>query len=438
LIVPSKLRRKLVVAMTLAASLWAHLFLTQMPDTMGDVGMYAAWAASIESFGIEGAYFPAFAQRFPIDYPPVFPYLLGFLSWLRGLVDASPLGPASALEFWIPLPAALADLATAFLVYVSVKRIASWRAAYLSMLLYAFNPAVLFATAYWGVMDALNIFFALLALVFLDQRKPELAWLAITLGVFTKPFAAVIALLIAAITLGRYGWARTLRCGIVSLGVSALVLAPLLFTHPPVEAIHRVLFDFGNMPFVTSNAHNLWWSLTGGVPWVSVYSPAIGTLSYQTVGMLVFFPFWALVCAASFMNRDRVALYLLAALACFGFFMLSTHMHENHLFTALPLLAIVAVTSRPLAFVYAGASLTLLSNMLLHDPYLVTEFLYDLRYDPRHLMRFTFAPGGNISATHLWWTHANALLNLALFGGLAFLTLRRWRAQPSHKAALST
>lgn len=432
--VPSSLRRKLGVALTLAASLWVHLCLTQMPDTMGDVGMYAAWAASIEGYGIEGAYFPSFAQRFPIDYPPVFPYLLAFLSWGRGLVDASPLGPAKALEFWIPLPAALADLATALLVYISVKRIASWRAAYLSMLLYAFNPAVLFATAYWGVMDALNIFFALLALVFLDQRRPELSWAAITLGVFTKPFAAVIALVIAAITLGRYGWARSLRCGIVSAAVSVLILAPLLPAHSPVEAIHRVLFDFGNMPYVTSNAHNLWWLLTGGVPWVSVNSPAVGTLSYQTVGMLLFFPFWALVCAASFVNRDLVTKYLLCALVSFGFFMTITHMHENHLFTALPLLAIVAVNSRPLAWLYAGASLTLLSNMLLHDPYLVTEYLYDLRYDPRQLMRFTFAPGGRISATHLWWTHANALVNLGLFGGLALLTFRRLRPSPRREA----
>ena len=424
---PQSLSKRLSVAITLLASLCVHLFLTRMPDTMGDVGMYAAWAESIERYGFDGAYFSSFAARFPIDYPPVFPYLLGLLSWLRGLLDASPLGPASALQFWIPFPAALADVATAFLVYVTVKRIAPWRTAYLSMLIYAFNPAVLFATAYWGVMDSLNIFFAVLALVFLDQRKPELSWAAITLGVFTKPFAAVIALVVAVITLRQYGWARSLRCAGVSLGLSILVLSPFLAAHSPAETVYRVMFDFGNMPYVTSNAHNLWWLLTGGVPWVSVYSPALGSLSYQAVGMLLFFPFWAMVCAAIWRSPGLVSKYLLCALLSFGFFMVITHMHENHLFTALPLLAIVAVTNRPLAWVYAGASLTLLTNMLLHDPYLVTEFLYGLRYDPRQLMSFTFAPAGRISAPHLWMTRADALANLGLFAYLAFLALRQVR-----------
>ncbi len=424
----TSLEKKLAIGFTLVASAGVHLVFMRMPDTMGDVGMYVSWASAVERLGIAGAYFSP--QRFPIDYPPVFPYLLAFLSWLRGLIDSSPLGPASALQFWIPLPAALADVATAWLVYVTVKRIGSWRAAYASMLLYAFNPALLFATAYWGVMDSLNIFLAVFSLVLLDRRKPEWAWAAITLGVFTKPFAAIIALVVAVITLRQYGWARIFRCGAVSFALSVLILFPFLSVVSPTIAIQRVMFDWGNMPYVTANAHNTWWLITGGPPWVTVYEAFIGEWSYQAIGVLAFFSFWGVILAAAWRIQDLVAKYLLCALLSYGFFMINTHMHENHLFTVLPLLAIVAAARRSLAILYAGVTLTLLLNMVLHDPYLVTEFLYGLPYDARHLMSFTFAPGGKISAVHLWLTRINAIANVGLFVTLGWLTFRQLRSRP--------
>ncbi|NIR60752.1 MAG: hypothetical protein GWO02_15215 [Gammaproteobacteria bacterium] len=60
-------------------------------------------------------------------------------------------------------------------------------------------------------------------------------------------------------------------------------------------------------------------------------------------------------------------LITLATAVTMSFFLLSTHMHENHMFLAIPLLLAVAGRHPLLLRLAVGASVAVFVNMVLHD-----------------------------------------------------------------------
>jgi hypothetical protein len=67
----------------------------------------------------------------------------------------------------------------------------------------------------------------------------------------------------------------------------------------------------------------------------------------------------------------RVGMAEAAALGVLGWFVCTTQAHENHLFFALPLLALAWPERRSLLVVFAVLSVTVLLNMALHDQLLL-------------------------------------------------------------------
>jgi hypothetical protein len=99
------------------------------------------------------------------------------------------------------------------------------------------------------------------------------------------------------------------------------------------------------------------------------------------------------------------------------FFFVSTHMHENHLFQALPLLLAVAGRSRALAWLAAGCSIAILLNTTLHDPWL-----------PYALPGFLSAESGvldpHLHRPFTWLQRIGSLSNTLLVASLALGTFR--------------
>jgi hypothetical protein len=118
------------------------------------------------------------------------------------------------------------------------------------------------------------------------------------------------------------------------------------------------------------NAHNLWWLVGRGLPWTDAHSPALGPISWNAVSLALLGLLYLAVLALVVRCREPRSLYLAAATVAFGFFVLSTHMHENHLFYTLPLLALAAAESRALRVLLLALTVTMLANMILHDPFL--------------------------------------------------------------------
>jgi hypothetical protein len=134
------------------------------------------------------------------------------------------------------------------------------------------------------------------------------------------------------------------------------------------------------MPFTSVNAHNLWWFFGG---WENANAPIFVGITPKAIGISLFLVAYA---ALVIKNRSWLSgegatasahtgrLMLLAAAITASFFYLSTHMHENHLFVALPLLLVVAGRSSSLGYVVLAVTVVSTLNGLLHDtdaPYLI-------------------------------------------------------------------
>ena len=360
----------------LAASAAIQLALATCPDTMGDLLEYRSWTRQLTADGLAGAYWPEPSPpdseqfRPPIDYPPLLPYVFwGIGSAVRAVSPAALDANDRLLDFLIRLPLVASALLLSLVVYREVRRTAPG-AATLVLTLVALNPAIVFDTAYWGQADAPCALLITAAFVALVRGRPGWAWAALAAAALVKPLAYPLAPLLLVETLRRFGIRAALRsAGVAGLVVSAVFL-PFLWSGHVAEALRALVTQVDAMPYLSVNAHNLWWLVGRGLPWTGAYARALGPLSWNTLALLLFGVLYLVVLGLLLRAREPRALYVAAATVAFGFFVLATHMHENHLFPALALLALVAAESRPARSVLVVLSGAMLANMALHDPFL--------------------------------------------------------------------
>jgi hypothetical protein len=435
-------RRALAI---LSASALLQIAVATLPDTMGDLLSYRTWTRTLAAEGLAAAYWPppapADSARFspPVDYPPLFPYTLWAVGKGLRAVSAEALRDDRLLDFLIRLPLVVAMLLLACVVYWEARRVAPG-VADLALALVALNPGLLFDTAYWSQADAPWALLVAVALVALVRGRPEWSWAAMTAAMLVKPLACPFAPLVALETLRRFGPARTLRGAAAGAGVVALAMAPFAAIGRLPEGVEVLFFQIEAMPFASVNAHNLWWLLSGGVPWADAATRLFGIVSFKAAGLALFGSFFLVTLVRLGRSREPRALYIAAASTAIGFFVLSTHMHENHLFGALPLLALAGLEARPARIVCVALSVTFLANLLLHDPFLThlvrpyvpgPQLLLPQQLDvPKHLEEYLTAQGypgvaeeirGETSLLGLLATLVNAQATVLLFAGwLAF------------------
>jgi hypothetical protein len=359
------------------ASAVVSLALCALPDSMGDILNYRLWARTLARDGLTEAYWPSHplvvsAERLdaPIDYPPVFPYLMlvaGRLAESLSLSDRT-------LDSLVRVPLALAHLAIGLVLFRDTRRLASERAPTLVAALYLFNPGIVFDTVYWGQADALTALFVVAALTALAVSRPEWAWASFALAVLTKPLAYPFGPLLLVVTVKRFGWRRALRCGAVFLACAFLVLVPFLWIGRLGPLLRSLFVQLDAMPYASVNAHNSWWLVQRGTPWLDTREIAFGAVSYGVIGLALLAVFvTATLVRLARSDSDR-GIRLAFASTAFGFFMLATHMHENHAFVVLPLLLLVGWDEPRVRRFYVLVSALFLANMALHDPYLTHVF----------------------------------------------------------------
>jgi hypothetical protein len=248
---------------------------------------------------------------------------------------------------------------------------------------YLLNPAVVFATAYWGQADPVHSFFVAAAFATIGGA-PRRWWLAFVLAAFAalmKPQGWPHLPLLFAVSWMRHGLRRSLLGAALSAAIALLAFAPFFVAHGARATIETLLWRLDQMAYTSVDAHNVWW-LFGA--WRSAHEPLLGPLTPKRIGLALFLSFLAalLVLGVRVHRSRRTGLareqgLLLSGLLALGFFMLSTHMHENHSFASVPLLiaAFAATprgnsTRRELGWLIAAVSLGLLLNELPHDLHL--------------------------------------------------------------------
>jgi hypothetical protein len=301
-----------------------------------------------------------------VDYPPLALYELAVVGRAYRLVNGGTFPDTAALSVAIKTAIVLFDLGCAALVYLMARRAGGETVARWAVLAYWINPAVVLDGAALGYLDPLFVLPALAALAAVAAGWPALAGAAVAAAVLTKAQGVVLAPAVAlAIWLSGDPSLAVRRAGSAIAGACAAAIAIVA----PVAAIgawpnlQLALSRLATHDMLSANACNLWWivgylvraahAVADRGAWTAFTMPTsilgitrLTELGYPINARLAGAVLTGAAAAWALWTARRMPdLWLTAALGAFlvhAYAALAAQVHENHLFAAVPLLALAA------------------------------------------------------------------------------------------------
>jgi dolichyl-phosphate-mannose-protein mannosyltransferase len=358
-----------LLALVLAVSALVRVLLFPLQGYQIDTADFTSWFNTATQYGIR----PFYSMAGFADYPPFNVYIFWFFG---SLANAANLSMAAMVKV-VPN---LFDLATGLLIYMFVRRQATFKVALLSTAIYVFNPAVIYNAAVWGQYDAVYTFFLVLSLFLALKNKPEAAAITFALGILVKPQGIALAPLLILLIYMKSNVKRLLT----SIGAFALmvllVAAPFEWTGGnPITFLSGIYFGaYGGYAVTSANAFNLW-GLVG--LWASD-AGGLFIMGWVLFGAATAFTLYVLYKRFG-VSGDYLAIFA-AFMLLFSFFMLPTRIHERYMFPAISMLAIMFPLLKKTRLLYGVLTATLFVNEAYVLNALVTAYpgFADLRGDP--------------------------------------------------------
>ncbi|WP_345074042.1 glycosyltransferase family 39 protein [Phytohabitans flavus] len=217
--------RLLVLGVVAGVTVIKFLFAANTFGT-NDVRYWLRFTDAVRDHGPIGIYGLEFNGAL-YNHPPLTSYLLQLISWLdfHGIGD---------VPFLIRVPATLADVVTAVLVFELVRRWHGLAHATVAGLLVALSPVLIIVSGFHGNTDPVFVMFTLLsAFLLVAYRSPLTAAFAgvsyaAAVSVKLVPVMLLPVLLLVAF---RSGWRRAVAFLAASGVVMAALWGPVLLTH---------------------------------------------------------------------------------------------------------------------------------------------------------------------------------------------------------------
>ncbi|MEX2136632.1 MAG: phospholipid carrier-dependent glycosyltransferase [Chloroflexota bacterium] len=323
-----------------------------------------------------------FYQPSPVGYL-YFLWPLGLAGrFLGGLLGQPADGITLAL---LKVPAILADLGIAILLYRAGRRWFGSRAGLVAAALYLFVPITWYESAVFGQVDSVGLFFVVAALLLLLGGWSEPAVAMAVLAAVIKPQNAICLVVIGPILLRRHlfvvgsgpipgsrsrnavldrilvgwfskrqGFERLVSSAIVAVAVFVIAILPFdlqllappeLVSIPVIGQVSGFVSLIGSLAdyyhVLTANAFNAW-ALVGPIPLYSELSrtfiwtfdslQVIGPIQAVTIGATSFALVTAGVAIVLLLRDDRGAILGSLTVLALAFFALPTRAHERYLF----------------------------------------------------------------------------------------------------------
>ncbi|MET0135245.1 MAG: glycosyltransferase 87 family protein [Kibdelosporangium sp.] len=202
----------------------AKLFVAARTFGTNDVHSWISFAQGVRQFGPVELYGHPFHNLY--NHPPLSGRMLVAINWL---VDHDIAG----YVFLVKVPAVLADLVTAVLVFELVRLRRSIGEAAVAASLVVFSPALIVISGFHGNTDPLFVMFVLLSVYLLVVKKwAGAAGVAFALSISVKliPIVLVPALLVILV---RLGWRKLVAFAAGGLVVFALLWGPVVLNRWP-------------------------------------------------------------------------------------------------------------------------------------------------------------------------------------------------------------
>ena len=303
------------------------------------------WSEIIAKKGLIAVY----ADKSPINYPPIFIYILKLYAGLIKHNDYFNYTYCLKALTWA------FDVGSILLI---CKDIVAPKQQWMMSWLVALSPAWFYNTMIWNQVDGILAFWVLLALIKAHKGQTAFAIVACIIAINFKIQAIVSFPLIGLVCLYHKDFKGILKGLLWGAIIQAIILLPFIF----IGQMHRVwLMATGSMdffPFVSMNAQNLWHIVYSGDLTQKLDSEIICCgLSIKHFGLMLFFTsscfvLWRLSIAnfGSIKNPqvqrsdlNLEALLMIHCLISFVFFYFNTQMHERYIHPAIVSSVILAV-----------------------------------------------------------------------------------------------
>ena len=320
-------------------------------DYSWDVKNHMVWAKDFLTRGPQNFYETqssnVFANLTP-NYPPLAIFIFVFMKLLNPLIHNAywwlnlhiSIIPSNLIFFLektvflaalMKLPAILADLGIAFLVYLFAKKIVpkNIKTQIVSASLILFNPVFIYNSALWGQIDSIPIFFVLLSIYFLIYTKRDIiSSILFMLALLVKPTALIFLPVYIILFIQKFG----IKKSIISLFVVNIIfyLFFLPFTLSPYKIYLYKILAAQSLPYVTNGAFNFWVLITSmkGIKDVAPFLLGIPYryFGYLIVGLVNIFIILRLIKSKKITEDFFMALFI----AAFAAFLFLTKMHERY------------------------------------------------------------------------------------------------------------
>jgi Gpi18-like mannosyltransferase len=331
-----------------------------------DTEWYLSWAKGLQS-GFFNAYSHVSTTQYPLDYPPIYLYPLYYI----GKIYPALSGYDPFVMLLIKSLPVVFDVAGSALIYILFKNKISCELAAVLSVTYAFNPAVMFNSCYWGQTDSILIFIILCSYFAFETKKPILGAVIFTLGVLTKPQLALFApiVLFELFSKNKKSTAIKATCAAIITGI--IVFAPFIAASKKGIMLPFTIY-FGTLSSyacIDLNAFNLYGIFN--LNWVTDLTPL---LSFHLLGLSVnvtmyslslFITALAIGLSLILFTRAKIkSVSLISFLYMQIIFMLTTRMHERYQIVVIGLLlvAFVFLKDKRLLLLYAVLSIIIFVN----------------------------------------------------------------------------
>lgn len=360
-------RRQLsIVAAMLAALTLIKFFLVPLfPGYPHDIFEFLLWGevmtrnpAHVYDPQINCRYMPGYLYALWAVVAPARAFYLG-----REVTDAS----VSTLRVLIRIPPLIADLFLGLAIFAwptfadrERGRPREWRGLG-AVLLFAFNPALLFTSVAWGQNDSVLTLPVMLALLMGSQGNFALAAAAAALAVIIK-LQGVMVLPILGIWMLLHGRVRQWIMAILAFIATVIIaFAPFQIGRPWHFLWNVIASSAEYFPYTSLNAFNLM-ALAVGMR-IRDFAPLFGISSFK-LGIILLAALYAIAIIVVWRERSPRGLLYAAFLAYLGFFVLPTRIHERYLYFALALLTPLALESWATLSMFGILTVTFLANQI--------------------------------------------------------------------------
>lgn len=298
------------------------------------------------------------------DYFPGYLYIFWFIGLMKELVLPSVSYHSLEFDLLLKLPATLAHLLTAYIIYNVVKKEMGENLGEIGFILYI-NPALIFSTSVWGQFDTVSTLFMLLTLLLVIHKRPILATLAFAISLSIKPQALIFLPILGILFLIFYKpkiWAFS---ALVFISTTILIYLPFFPTNP-IGGILYLTDSMANFYQCTTCFAFNFWGIFGN--WQKDNDIFFG-LTKQVWGIILF----ALSLTIIFLKKPFKEtfkppfLFLTTSLSILSFFIFMTRMHERYLFPffAFFLISALLFKSKKLMLFYVLLSILHLINLFI-------------------------------------------------------------------------